>query len=467
VKHCIGLLSVSDMRARVHADQLSFIESHNDRLTAALEATGTVKVVRGSEPIASPAAARSEARRLVQAGVSGTIFHQPTFGYPHLAVITAQILRPPFLVLSPREPDYPSVNGLLTVAGALASLDVPHARVWGDIQEAAVLNRVMGFVRAASAVDRLRGQVFGVLGGRSMGLYASAPAPDLWIRRFGVDVDHLDQLEIVRRATQSVDSRRVSAGLAWLADRLAGIEYDGTQLTPAKLEYQVRTYLATKDIIADCGWDFVGVKCHWEMSGHQVVQCLSASLLNDPYDWEGPKDTTPTSCEADCDGALTMQMLKLLTGRPVALLDIRSYDPQSDLWVLVNCGAAPTWFAACSDDPAHNLACTKLVPAIPKYAAGGAHVWLQFRGGPATLARLQRAGDAYQLIVLKGTIHERPIGSVPGSTGSWPVAHVRMEVPAERLLQALNANHLHLVTGDATEELRLIGQFLGIEVIEM
>ena len=229
----------------------------------------------------------------------------------------------------------------------------------------------------------------------------------------------------------------------------------------------MRAYLATKDIIADYGWDFLGIKCHYEMSEYYVVQCLSASLLNDPYDWEGPKESSVVSCEADSDGALSMQLLKLLTSQPVALLDVRFYDQQADLWVLSNCGAAPTWFAARSDDPAENLKRVQLVPSTPKYLAGGAHVWFQFREGPVTLARLQRVGDNYQLVILKGNVEERPVESVTGSSSIWPLAFVRLDVPVDEIVGNLNSNHLHLVSGDFTQELGLAGQLVGVETINL
>jgi L-fucose isomerase len=466
VKHQIGLLSLSDGRDRVHAGLVPVIERYNDALVAALETTGEVEVIRGSTPINNPETARHEAERLKQAGVAGVIFHQPVFGFPHFAVIAAQILELPYLLLSPKEPDYPSLVGLLTVGGAFAQLEIPHIRIWGDIGEPEVLARVLAFIRAASAVRRLRGQVYGLLGGRSMGLYSAAPAPNLWIRYFGVDTDHVDQWEIVRRA-ETVNHERVTAGIAWLTEQMADIDYDGAQLTPSRLERQVRAYLATKDIVADYGWDFLGIKCHYEMSEYYAVQCLSASLLNDPYDWEGPKDTKVISCEADSDGALTMQVLKLLTGQPVALLDVRFYDQQAGVWVLSNCGAAPTWFAARSEDPAQNLTRVRLVPSTPKYLAGGAHVWFQFREGPVTLARLQRAGDTYQLVILKGNVEEMPVESVTGSSTIWPLAFVRLEAPVENVVENLNSNHLHLVSGDATRELHLAGQLLGVEVIDL
>ena len=45
--------------------------------------------------------------------------------------------------------------------------------------------------------------------------------------------------------------------------------------------------------------------------------------MNDPYDWNGPKEPTVMACEADSDAALTMQILKLLTEDPVLFMDVR------------------------------------------------------------------------------------------------------------------------------------------------
>lgn len=466
MKRLIGLLSISDGRERVHNNLVPVINKYNEQLINFLESSGEVELVLGSKPINSPSSAREEAERLLRSGVSGTIFHQPIFGFPHFAVIVAQILSTPFLIIAPKEINFPSINGLLTISGAFAQLEIPHDRIWGNVDEEYVQRRLISFIRASSAVRRLRGQVYGMLGGRSMGLYANAPAPNLWIKKFGVDVDHADEFEIIRRVPD-INYDRVRVGMKWLTESVSSIRYDETQLTFAKLERQIRSYLATKDLIADYGWDFVGIKCHYELSEYFVTQCLSASFLNDPYDWEGKKDPIVTSCEADSDGALTMQILKLITGLPVTLQDLRFYDQQAGLWVLVNCGASPTWFASQSYDPRENLAKTKLVPASTKFAGGGAHVCFQFQEGPITFARLQRSGETYQLLILKGSIHERPFETNTSSIDIWPMAFVHLDVREDDLIQNFNANHLHGVIGDYVEDLRLIAKFLNIKVISL
>ena len=62
------------------------------------------------------------------------------------------------------------------------------------------------------------------------------------------------------------------------------------------------------------------------------------------------------------DGALTMQMLKLLSGDPVLFADVRHYHADKDVWDLCNSGQHATWYAARSADPAENLRPGPLLP---------------------------------------------------------------------------------------------------------
>lgn len=147
----------------------------------------------------------------------------------------------------------------------------------------------------------------------------------------GVDVEHIDQLEIVRKA-EEVDDAQVEKAYKWLTENVGKVEFNGTSFTPEKLKTQIRHYEATKKIIEENELDFIGVKCHYEMSAHYCTQCLSAAFLNDPYDWDGAKEPFVCACEADSDAALTMQILNLLTGDPAIFMDVRHWDQENELW---------------------------------------------------------------------------------------------------------------------------------------
>jgi L-fucose isomerase len=459
----LGLLSFSDGRDRVHASLAPDIERHQSRITARLVETGEIVVTAGSEIVHSNDSARAQARHLAALSLDGVIFNIPVFAFPNYIVLAARLLGPvPLLLLGPQDPRYPGLTGLLAAGGALHQIDIPHERLWMDLDDPTLPAHLLAFARAAGAAARLRGQVYGLIGGRSIGMLTGAASPELWQKQFGVDIDHVDQSEIVRLARLAPDEE-VARAKEWIRRHVREIVFDGVQLTPEKWDFQIRCYLALKDIVARSGFDFAGIKCHYELSEFHAVQCVSAAFMNDPYDWDGPKTPVPLACEADSDGALTMRLLQMVASRPACLLDLRFFDQAKQVYVMPNCGSAPTWFAAQSADPAVNLARVRVVPSIGKYAGGGAHFQFVFKESELTLARLTRSSKGYRMVIMGGESVALDPKQVTGAADNWPHAFVRLALPPSSLIQRLQANHLHAVAGDYRRELVTMCRLLGVE----
>jgi len=448
----IGLLSFSDGRERVHRSLAPAIEQAARKVKTALEADGTIEVVPGTEIIWKHSQARSQARFLRSQQVDGTIFNVPVFAFPNLARIASHFAPAPFLAFSPRFGGLPGLGGMLGAANALEQTGVPCERVYGSIEDGDVLGKLAGFCRAAHAASGLRGRVLGLVGGRSIGMVTGEASPDLYDSVFGVDIDHIDQLEIVRRAP-GVPEARVEQAFSWLETHVKRIDYDGKKLTPESLKEQIRHYYATKEIIQERELDFVAVKCHYEMSEYFSTQCLSAAFLNDPYDWEGPKEPCVFSCEADADGAVTMQILKLVSGKPVIFTDLRHHDQADDVLVLCNCGAMSTWYAGRSEDPEVNLKEVSLVPVIPKYGGSGCHVRYIAGEGKMTFSRLYRREAQYRMTIFTAEIEAFPEKKLEETCPAWPHLFARSSFPAQELIPRQGSNHVHGVSGDYVEEL--------------
>lgn len=460
----LGLLSFSDGRDRVHEALSPEIQKHEARIKEILEQTGEIELMVAQGIAHSAETARREARRLAALQLDGMIFNIAVFAFPNYVVIAAQSGHGPYLLLGPHDSRYPGLTGLLAAGGALSQVGIPHERLWVDLASEGLPRQILTFGRAAAAATRLRGQVYGLIGGRSIGMYTGAAPAELWQRLFSVDVDHVDQSEIVRLA-RLVSTEEVERARSWLEKHVREIVFDGTQLTPEKLDFELRCYIALKDIVARHQFDFVGLKCHCDMSEFFSVQCLGATFLNDPYDWCGPKEPVPLACEADSDGALTMQLLKLVSGKPSCLLDLRFFDQEKEVYVMPNCGAAPTWFAARSEDLTENLAHVRIVPSIAKYAGGGAHVEFVFAEGELTLARLTRSAAGYRMTILRGEAQYHPLQEVTGASPRWPHAFVRLNVVPEKMVQVLQANHVHAVAGDYQAELIKLCRMLNVDPI--
>ena len=85
--------------------------------------------------------------KLRDAGVECTILNYAIWAFPHFTSIATEFAPGPFLCFSNINPQYPGLVAMLAAAGSLNQIGVFHARVSGDIDDAATLERVMQFVQ--------------------------------------------------------------------------------------------------------------------------------------------------------------------------------------------------------------------------------------------------------------------------------------------------------------------------------
>jgi len=459
----VGVAGFSDGRLRVHKSLEETIVRHQARLTEAIGADPLLEAAPSPEIVHSSKQARAAAKQLRAADIEAVVFNLPVFAFPNFSLITARVLEMPVLLSSPQDGRLPGLGGILAAHGAMRQIGIKSRKLWGDpVQDPELRKTLSAFCRASGAIARMKGSVYGLIGGRSIGMNTGTVSAAQWMDQFGIDVEHIDQLELIRRA-QGIDTTEVDRAYAWLTARLGRVSTEG-KAAPANVKEQIRHYLALRSLVRDFGLDFVGIKCHYDLSEYYVTACVSAMLMNDPYDWDGPKPPVMTACEADSDGALTMQLLKLISGCPSLLFDVRSYDFEDGLYVCCNCGAQPSWYAARSDDPDENLAGVFLEPVIPKYGGGGGHFPYVCRPGEITLARFSRVAGEYRLFAALGEFVDAPREKMAATCASWPHGYIRLGVPPKDFIEVFNTNHLHVVPGDHRETLRLYGEFMGIPV---
>lgn len=465
-KRKVGILTFSDGRPTVHRDVEPLCRQSQQQLAVALRSTDEVEPVEGREIVWTAELARQEATHLAHKGCELTIFNFIVWSFPHLVMVASRFAPGPFLLFSNVNPKYPGMVGMLASAGALDQIGLLHGRVSGDIQDEGVLKKVMAFIRAGSAIARLRGKTFGLFGGRPMGMYTAVANPEQWMKDFGIDVEHIDQSEIIRRAREAPDDE-VEKAFAWLSEKVEKIRYDGNQLTPEKLKLQIRSYIAVREIIEEMDLDFVGFKAQPELTDHFVTMDLAEALLNDPYDWNGPKEPIVAATEADMDGALTMEIFKQITGQPVLFADLRHYDEELGVFDLCNSGTHPTYFAGRSYDPDVNLSRVEFYPQGFYFPAGGASVRHIAAPGEVTLARLARRKGEYWLAIVPAEFIELSREEAERRAAAvqinWPHAYARFRVDPEEFLAEYDSNHIHGTYGDWVEELVWVAKMLGID----
>jgi len=463
----IGLLSFSDGRRRVHEGLRAGIERRQEELRALIAGAGAEPVVV-AQVAWTPRIAVSEAKRLLAADVAGVVFNVPVFAFPNFSALAAAVLDRPVAILSPGEAGLPGMGGMLAAGGALHQMGLFQERIWGAYDSPETARRLGVFIRAVGARHLLRGQTYGQIGGRSIGMLTGvSSSPAEWLRVFGVDVDHADQSEILRIAEGVSEAERERI-VGWLERSLGGVAYaDGSKLTRESLKYQASCAAAVKRIIAERQFDFVGIKCHYDMSEYYCTQCLSAAFLPSFSDWDGPRAPLACACEADGDGALSMQVLQLLSGLPALFLDLRHYDGGRDLWTLCNCGGQSVYYARRSPEDEENLRAVELVPVIPKYGGVGAHVRYLGCEGPLTFARIVHDEFEPALVAFRGEAVRAEPEWMEASCPAWPHIYARLPVRPEALLEQLHANHVHAVAGDWLAELETFARLVEVEFVNL
>lgn len=391
------------------------------------------------------------AKQVNRSDSAAVVLYVPTFNNPATVAHTARLIYKPMALLGNKATDSLSQLGYLASGGVIAQVGLDVKRIVSDGCTEEAASELKKWVTAVKTREALKGETFGCIGGRSLGIATGTANPAQWEDIFGVDVEHIDQLELVTRADK-IDEAKIEETISAIKKRYGAVQFsDEGRFSESHLRKMVASYYAAKSIVKDYELDFCGIKCQTELSNGYCLQCLTVQMLNDPYDMDGRKEPVACSCEADADGALSMQILKHISGgRPTALQDIASIS--KDGFVLANCGSMASYFAGLSDDSDKNLAEVNLMPH-GFGLAGGAATQFVVEEGEFTYMRLFREKDQYCMGILKGQTEKKPREELINFSPYRPTAFVNHKLDVDYFMKTFCSNHLHCVLGDYVEEL--------------
>jgi len=480
----IGLVTFTDGRKRVALKTEKDCRFFQNRIAGWLKRQKH-KVVEARKIVWNYETARQAAAQFHRGKIDVAVFNFCVWSYPDLTAQVANLLPPgtPILQIGNINPGYPGWVAFFASAGALAEIGLPFGRVLGDIQDKEVQAEVTRWLaqndpdqrqRGFRAAMMLHGQRYGEFDGPSMGMYTGHVDQSQWMEQLGVHVYHRSQLHLWQMA-KAIKPDRVQAGLAWLEKYCGDIKWDGKKLTPGldgTLARQVRMYLAMKDFCREEGIDFCGLTGQLDMTEWPdlCIADVQEALLNDTADWEEPKKK-PLICATECDsnGALTMQIMHLLTGTPALFADLRHYFEKQDVYDLVNSGQHAPWFAQRSDDFRRNWREVTIWPGSDFYFRGGGGS-VQFYAKPApkvTFGRITRTAGRFRMAIFTGSFEALPRAAeerlAKQTTYEWPHAYAKFDIPLKTLRDEYDSNHIHAVIGDHVAALQAACRSLGIE----
>lgn len=478
----VGIITFTDGRERCFRGQRDDCFRFQAGLAEWLKKEGHA-VVEGDEIVWNWKTAREQAARV--SDCDAVIFNFCVWSYPDFTGQAANLIDAPICFVGNINPSAPGWVAFFASAGTMDEINRPFGRVLGDVNDPAVGADLRAWLsrhqpdarqRGVAAAQQLRGQRYGEFDGPSMGMYTGHIDQSQWMEQFGVQVHHRSQLTLYWMG-QQIATERVEAGLKWLEEVCAEIQWDGENLTPGldgTLARQLRVYLAAKDLCALEGIDFCGLTgqldfTEWDQG---CIMDIPEALLNDIADWED-EHKAPIMCATECDsnGALTMQIMHLITGKPVLFADLRHYHADLDMYDLVNSGQHAPWLSKRSDNYRENWAPIRLMPALGFYfRGGGASVQFYSDAEPqVTYARITRKASVYRMHIFTGSWvdygFERNEELAKMTTYSWAHVWAKFDIPMRTLAREFSCNHLHAVPGNIVGELIAACEELGIEAI--
>ncbi len=340
-------------------------------------------------------------------------------------------------------------------------------RIVGEQDSAKTQSDVFDWIRASQALTTMKNEVYGLYGGHSMGMETGYFHMVPTIKALGTTARQIDQLWLTEMMKEVPESE-VDKGIAWFKEMLGPRLLWGGLLTEDTLRTQLRLYCAMVMVNEDKGFDMCGLKGQREMTEYVCLGDVPEMIMNDPYDWNGPKEAVVCATEADAFAALSMQMLKYITGGlPTLFMDVRLYFPDKDLWDWCNSGNHASWYAAQSDDPKENFSKVTFHPALAQYfKAGGASVEFDAKPGPMTFCRLGIWDDKPYMVISRGDALDLPADERKAineaTSPTWPHVHAKLQGSFEEFLTVFPCNHVLGAPGDLVRPLNYLCEISDI-----
>jgi L-fucose isomerase-like protein len=297
-------------------------------------------------------------------------------------------------------------------------------------------------IRAALA--SLRGRTLGLVGDAPAGFTPSQYDAALLDKLFGIRVDEITIEAMFDRVDSVSEADAAAEHAAALAAQpsLGAVDKAQADLS-ACVTTAMRTWQDESDLSA------MAIRCWPEFpTSLGVCPCSSLSRIAD--------SGTPTACERDVYGAVTMTLLEALGSGTTYLVDTVDLDTEANLVRLWHCGAAATSLAADPSQATQSVHCNRKIGVAGNFP---------LKTGPVVMARLtENPEGGLRLLIASGRSVAEP-NRFQGNT-----AAVRLDTSAADFVRALVTHgfphHTVLAWTDVRPALRTAADQLGIPVIE-
>jgi L-fucose isomerase len=441
VKKKVGLITLSLERERTDLARIFGEEGSSSLRSAGFEVIGKTDLIFTTEGCIEAA------REFRTKGAHCIIIQLGTWVSTPTVVDTVRSIDLPFGIWAEDNPASFSLTAGGIVHGSLDEMGLMHRFFYGSPHSQKLMGEISSFINACAAVRDLNGERLCVVGGRVMGMYTTMADIVQLKTVFGVEVEHMDAVRLYLEG-ENAPQKEVERIRGWIMESFGSVN------VPEKvLEKSIRLYIALKGALEREAYTLVAVKCQDEMINNYASSCLAISLLND----EG----LTVSCESDIYAAVTMRVLRSLSGGISLFGDVNHLDMEKKLLRVVNCGSMPTLMASSRKDVDLGLQYEYMG------RAQGTTTVLSVRESPVTLARLSRVKGRFVLLAGEGHTKAVEKSRFKESRENWPHAFIELKGDTQRFIQNLRSNHLHLCFGNHLRELEEFCTMKDIDLIRL
>ena len=221
-------------------------------------------------------------------------------------------------------------------------VDADDSTIGDDIKE-----KLLRFGRAAVAVATMKGKSYLQIGSICMGIGGSIIDSDFLESYFGMRVESVDEVEIIRRMSEGIyNEEEYQKALKWAKEK-CNIGFDknpefvknSDEVKEEQFEFVVKMAVIIKDLMN--GNANLPEGCEEEAVGHNAIAAgfqgqrqwtdfypngdFAEAILNTSFDWEGAREPYILATENDVLNGMGMLFMKLLTNRAQMFADVRTY----------------------------------------------------------------------------------------------------------------------------------------------
>ncbi len=345
-------------------------------------------------------------------------------------------------------PELLPLTALMEVTSNITKLGYKFLPLLGPPDAPGTREKLKSQLNVVSSILQVSNARVGLIGYNSPGMVDSTPDEISLRKCFGTELVHLDLSEVLGYF-EKTDASEAESTAEGLVESVGGCE-----VSREEVRSSAKLYLALKETTSKHRLSAFAIRCWPELKGNlsglRATPCYALSRLTD----EG----IIGACEADISSAVTMLLMKRLSGKLPVVLDFNTLNESRNSLTFWHCGAHATSLVKDMKD----ITLRHPSEGGQKEVKDGMALECSLPAGAATLAKINRE---YSKILVCPIQFTKPSKEFRGG-----IAEGILEKPAIGFIKAAITegmeHHVCAVYENIERELRLAGKLLDMKIID-